>query len=662
MTRNPTLFFIFLLACAATIALYSLGLPGSFIFDDYPNLELLGHHGGVHDLKTLKFYLNESFAGPTGRPIAMLSFLLNAQDWPASPLPFKLSNILLHVINGLLLFWVLLLALPQTKLELQRRQIGWIAAIAAAWWMLTPYHVSTVLYVVQRMTMLSTSFILVGIAIYLIGRRRLQSSSRAGLLILSIGIPAATLAATLSKENGTLLPLLLLVLEFTLFSRASDSRPQRWWLSLFLGMPTIAILTYLLSQLATLEQSLLDFRGFTHLQRLLTESRLLLDYLWQLLVPHIETKGLFQDDITLSRTILEPISTLFSLLTITGLITATWLLRRRMPLLSAAIGFFLAGHLLESTLLPLELAFEHRNYLPSLLLYLPPAWLLIYTYQRSQVASILVGLLCFAVLSTTLAARTELWSDRLTLYHTWAVNNPGSARAQIAYANALDSQQRPDLALQHLNLAIQRSPESLLLRLHQLRLQARRTPPLSSAPLAALVPIQRRIETAAFSHESILALMAMTDDRLAGNSRLSSGQLLSLWQAFSANPNTALQHTMGAQIHHQQGRLLLAAGHSADAIRQFRLALLLSQSKEAGLKQAALLASHGHFCAALRHLRATRTLTRDSADSQTQHDYQQQEIDRLTRLIRTDARQSGQHCEPSASALPLPEPLPETAQ
>ncbi len=44
-----------------------------------------------------------------------------------------------------------------------------------------------------------------------------------------------------------------------------------------------------------------------------------------------------------------------------------FLLRRRYPLLLLAVLFFLVGHSMESTLIPLEMVYEHRNYLPGML-------------------------------------------------------------------------------------------------------------------------------------------------------------------------------------------------------------------------------------------------------------------------------------------------------
>src|SRR5882724_7676272 len=73
------------------------GLSGGFLFDDYVNLPALGAYGPVDNLRTFALYLTSGHGDPTGRPLAMLSFLLEANDWPAIAAPFLYTNVLLHL-------------------------------------------------------------------------------------------------------------------------------------------------------------------------------------------------------------------------------------------------------------------------------------------------------------------------------------------------------------------------------------------------------------------------------------------------------------------------------------------------------------------------------------------------------------------------------------
>src|SRR5579859_1790245 len=90
------------LLCIAWFA-YRPGLSGVFLFDDFANLPTLGAYGPVDNAAAFWRYLTSGNADPVGRPLALLSFLLDANNWPADAYAFKRDNVLLHLLNGALL-------------------------------------------------------------------------------------------------------------------------------------------------------------------------------------------------------------------------------------------------------------------------------------------------------------------------------------------------------------------------------------------------------------------------------------------------------------------------------------------------------------------------------------------------------------------------------
>src|SRR5690606_32092624 len=151
-------------ALCLTVLVYLPGLSGPFLFDDFPNLEQLGARGPIKSLELLRAYLTSGFAGPTGRPVSLLSFLLDANDWPTDPWPFKRTNLVIHLIIGVVLYVTtrkLVEADGHTSEDAPP-----IAALSAALWLLNPFLVSTTLYAVQRMTQLAALFVLAGIYCY----------------------------------------------------------------------------------------------------------------------------------------------------------------------------------------------------------------------------------------------------------------------------------------------------------------------------------------------------------------------------------------------------------------------------------------------------------------------------------------------------------------
>src|SRR6185312_5867643 len=103
-------------------------------------------------------------------------------------------------------------------------------------------------------------------------------------------------------------------------------------------------------------------RSWSTGQRLLTEPRVLIDYLKLLWLPRPFSTGLFNDQYIASTSWLHPATTLPAMLAVLGLIAGAWIQRVRHPALALAVLFYFAGQVLESSAIPLELYFEHRNY------------------------------------------------------------------------------------------------------------------------------------------------------------------------------------------------------------------------------------------------------------------------------------------------------------
>ena len=174
------------------------------------------------------------------------------------------------------------------------------------------------------------------------------------------------------------------------------------------------------------------FRDFTLWERLLTQSRVLFFYLGLLLFPHIRAFGLYHDDFVLSTGWLDPWTTLVSVLAwavLAGL--ALWGVRRR-ALWSFAVLWYLVGHALESSLLSLELVFEHRNYLPSFGILFAAAYYLVrgldWLAAKPRLIYPLLGMLV-VVLAFITFTRAGIWSDRITLNTFTAQNHPESYRS-----------------------------------------------------------------------------------------------------------------------------------------------------------------------------------------------------------------------------------------
>ncbi|MGR8918212.1 MAG: hypothetical protein ACU85V_01235, partial [Gammaproteobacteria bacterium] len=199
------------LALLATALIYLPGLAGGLLFDDLLNLAPVAALGADPTVSAVWEVVTGNRSGPTGRPLAMASFVADALAFGFDPGVLKRTNLALHLVNGLLVYVLAGLVFAR---QLDRGLACALAALAAALWLLSPVHVSTVLYAVQRMAMLSAFFVLAGCVLYVTGRRALDAGRpRAGWAAMAAAVLGCWPLAIFSKENGAVLPLLLLVLE-----------------------------------------------------------------------------------------------------------------------------------------------------------------------------------------------------------------------------------------------------------------------------------------------------------------------------------------------------------------------------------------------------------------------------------------------------------------
>ena len=172
------------------------------------------------------------------------------------------------------------------------RALGQAALLAAALWLLHPLFVSTTLYVVQREAMLPATFVLLGLIGFARARALVARGDRGGFFYATAAIGTTTLLATMSKGNGALLPLLAWLLDAVLLSPRQpihDPRQRtlwRYWRWLMLMLPTLLVLGWLATTAYTgFTQGLEATRPWTLYERLLTQNRVLVDYLLQLWWP-----------------------------------------------------------------------------------------------------------------------------------------------------------------------------------------------------------------------------------------------------------------------------------------------------------------------------------------------------------------------------------------
>jgi hypothetical protein len=595
---------LFVLALIAWLA-YRPGLTGGFLFDDFVNLDALGNSGPVDNWRTFWRFITSGTSDPFGRPLSLLSFLIDAQDWPADPAPFLRTNVLLHLFNGALLFALLRRLETAVGSHGARREL--IALFASGVWLLHPLWVSTTLYVVQREAILPATFTLLGLLAFGEGRMRMASSDgREGVGLAIAGLAFGTLLASACKANGVLLPMFAWVLDATIYRRFDETarmgeparRQWRWLRIPLLILPSVAVFAWVGSFLL-LWNAPLATRPWSIGQRVLTEPRVLLDYLQLLFMPRVLSTGLFNDGYLASKGLLHPSITAVALVLIAGLVILGFAMRKRQPVLAAALLFFFAGHLLESTAVPLELYFEHRNYLPTLLLFWPLAGGLC-RWETTRCARAALAATVLAIFATITWQRADLWGKPAEMAALWARQNPGSSRAQATAAISQFELERPDRALIRLEPAWRRHPLDMQIAFNYVN-AACATRGLTATDKRGVADVlQHAPEGALMVHNWIeKAIRVAADGRCPGLGLEDVG----LWiDATAASPLMSRHYVRDEDIEPLRAELALVRHRPEEALGHFNVALSTVTTPDVAARQASMLAEEGYYEQALAHL------------------------------------------------------------
>ena len=635
------------------------GASGGFLFDDFVNLPALGEFGRIDTLPAFAYYLTTGLGDPIGRPLSLLSFLIDARDWPAPAQPFLHTNILLHLLNGQLLALVLL-HLARARGD-NRRRAEAAALFGAGLWLLHPLFLSTTLYIVQRESMLAASFVLLGFLAWLGGRARVErGATRSGLALLAAGSLGCTALAMLCKANGALLPMLLLVAEATVLPPMQGVATRAFTRArgILLLAPTLLVAIYLIATVPAAIQSAHELRPWTLGERLLTEPRVIADYLRLLLLPRPLSNGLFRDDFAISTSLWHPWTTLPAIALLGGLALLAWRQRRRWPRVAFATLFFLAGHALEGSVVPLELYFEHRNYLPAMPLFWPLAVWLTSTGRMTFVRHAAAFLIVLLLAADTRVGAT-IWGQPDRLAYEWASRSPNSPRAQATAAQYEMGHGAFDAAQARLVAALARHPDEAQLAFNLADADCARGGLQASAIAAMQRGLRDSRNTARLSFDWLSNAVARAQrHECAGLDLEVLEQLLGVLRA---NPHFADASGRQQDFDYIEGLVDLARKQPDAALDAFDRALALLPQPQIALTQAALLGGAGRPDLGLRHLDAFAALPAPSVSfgrSPAQlhrwlldhYDYWRNELTRMRRVLADDMQRQQNEGPPGDAA------------
>lgn len=436
MFNKFTLAIALIALLGITFYIYTPGLNGGYLLDDRASLSKLKIIDEELTAENLWDYFASSNTGSLKRPISVFSFLIDASTWPADPKSFKRTNVIIHILNGFFLFLLIFLLFNQRTKHHKKSLV--IAFLSTFLWLLNPLLVSTTLYVVQRMAMLPTTFILMGLLVYYLFRKAISSGTVVNKdWILLVIVALFTLLAALSKENGILFVFLVFLFEYMICLKWLQFTPLNkntlFWV---LKFPALLLLFIIISQVPGALEGY-EIRSFSPMERFLSQLRAVSSYIYNLYFPDYFTAGVYTDGFVVSKSLFNPLSTFFSAIFILALLIICWICRKKYIWISFAVFFFFITQSLESTIFPLEIYYEHRAYLSSVFMFVPIAILSYSLISKSKLYLIgIIVLLMIWVMFTNL--RVNLWSNNLFLIQETVKKFPESIRARTFYAMMYD--------------------------------------------------------------------------------------------------------------------------------------------------------------------------------------------------------------------------------
>lgn len=428
---EPLFYLCFALA---VFLLYSNTFYSPFMFDDWAHIEANPHI----QITSLSWdaLVEAGFDSPLkNRPVSYITLALNYYfDGFALP-GYHLVNILIHLVAGIFLYMLL-----RTTLSLQTywHKSGdgpWLPFAAVLVWIVHPLHVQSVTYIIQRMNSLAAMFFILSLLLYVKGRLAERGPRQ---IFLFLGSVFAGVLSLGSKENAATLPFIILLYEWFFLQDLSFTWLRRKVLPILGVGIFLAVIALLFLGAHPIERILSAYgiRDFTPFQRVLTEFRIVVFYISLLILPNPARLNI-EHDFPISLSLLNPPATFLSLAALLGIFALAVALSRRERILAFTILWFLGNLVIESSVIGLELIFEHRTYLPSMLAVLALVMVCDRVLTKKWL-KVFVTILVVSLFSAWTYQRNLVWQDEVTLRRDAVAKSPAKPRAHAILANALE--------------------------------------------------------------------------------------------------------------------------------------------------------------------------------------------------------------------------------
>lgn len=433
----------------------SLEVP--FYFDDSDNIEHPSLR--IEKLTTESIYKAMTGGVIKSRPVTNLSFALNYYLGEYRVQGYHVVNILIHILSAYLLYLFACVTLQFSQIEFDRRSINLLALSTALIWLVHPTATQSVTYVVQRMNSMAAMFYILSMLSFALGRylhkEQDQSANRRRAYFYYVASILSGLLAIGSKEMAATLPLTILLYEWFFVRDMSRKWFKKGMLILVSCLGLVLVFAWHYTDGHILQRTIYGFGGrdFTLEERLYTQLRVVVHYIGLLFYPHPDRLTL-DYDFPISSSLFTPISTLYAGCVLAGIFAVGVITAKKYRIISFCIFWFFITLSIESSIVPLEIIYEHRVYLPSMMICLLTI-LLCYSVVRNAKFVLVAVILVSVMLTNWTMERNSVWGEPLAFWQDAVKKAPYDDRVHVNLGHTYLELGEYDQAEYHFQKAIE---------------------------------------------------------------------------------------------------------------------------------------------------------------------------------------------------------------
>ncbi len=263
---------------------------------------------------------------------------------------------------------------------------------------------------------------------------------------------------------------------------------------------------------------------------------------------------------------------------------------------------------MESTFIALELYFEHRNYLPSMMFFFALSYGLFHFYKKYKKQVLITGALIISIYSGLTYARANLWGNQLLLLSVWTENNPGSSRNYIEGHIQAHRLHRYDLAEAFIEKGIKALPDNVYIWIGLVGYNCG-TGTLSRSDIDRLnALLEETSHTASdYLYKNLDLLMTVF---LSSRCRdlITYDDMKEILLSTLKNPNIKKHGIRVHEMMHLMGRLELGSKNYQKARDAFLESFRIYMHPSVALQQIAIIATNGQYKLAHDYLLETREI------------------------------------------------------